>query len=253
MDYSWSLSFPTTSLLVLSSHTEQRYVKFKERTRLIHSCLCTFFYTLLSLPRLLFITLSNRQKPFIFQDTLPSSFTSSGLMSLWNILNLCQVGLISSPFVPPLHLIRCSFSLFPFSPFSHLGFSRKRSCLTHSGNLRAWHMAEAWSINPYGIELNSLLELLVYFSLSSPLRRFWEVLLVQRWGKSSNSSRQIKWHLGLANWLFLSSSMRCRLWDKDRQSQLINNIQSSVFQTVDWGRWNGGRWKQKCKVGINCE
>lgn len=205
-------------------------MRFKERTRLIHSRLCHFFYTLLSLPRLLFITLSNQQKPFIFQDNLPSPFTSSGIMSLWNILNLCRVGLISSPFVPPLHLIRCGFSLFPFSPFSHLGFSRKRSCLTHSGKLSAWHMVGAWSINPYWIELNSLLELLVYFSLSSPLRRFWEVLFVQCWGKSRNSSRQIKWRLGLTDWLFLSSSMRCRLWDKDTQSQLINNIQSNVFQ-----------------------
>ena len=100
------------------------YVRFIDRTRLIH--VSVPFFTLLLLPRLLFTTLNNQQKPFIFQDNSISTHCTRQLKHhvSCEIFCLSQVELITSSFVPPIYLIKCPSSFyFHFSPFR---FSKKK-------------------------------------------------------------------------------------------------------------------------------
>lgn len=176
---SLSLSSALTSLPVFCLIT-LNYVRFKERTRLIHTSV--LFFTLISLPRLLFTTLSNQQKPFIFQDSLTfTHITASAQAShlLWNIFSLSQVVRITSSFVPPTapHKMPIITLYFYFSPFSKLGSPSKRSCLIHfhilSASYTAWHIASRALLNKFILNWTEFLTWTTHFSLFSSLRWFY--------------------------------------------------------------------------------
>lgn len=87
-------------------------MRTRERTRLIRAS--AFFFTLLSLPGLLFATLFSQQKPCIFKDNLPSPHHPDSVQacSLRSLFSPAQGTQTTSSFVLLVHLIRGPSSHF---------------------------------------------------------------------------------------------------------------------------------------------